>query len=379
MIRSIVVTSRFDVPFATEDVFSGGITLDERSFPTPDLARSHLDIEEKLSLVPGVRAVALATRYPRAGTGSIVDIEGRTFDGPEAYPRAQLIVGSTRYFDVLRVKPLLGRVFDRTDVEGGQPVVVVDETFARVHLPEGPIGRRIRFGQQRTEGLSFESSPTNAVYTNTWLTVVGVVPALVETGRTDRASTLVFRPLAQAPTRFLSVFAVATGDPLAVTSGVRTTLAEIGDGTALTNPTTLAAAIWQEGWSVRVFGGLFMAFGFAALVLASAGLYGVMAFGVQQRTQEIGVRMAMGAGRGRVLRMILWQGVWRVGLAVAVGLVPGWQLGKALGEIIPGVSPSDPLVLSITASTLLASGAVASLVPALRAASVDPIVALRGE
>jgi predicted permease len=372
MIRSIVVTSRFDVPFATEDVFLGGIMLDERNFPTPaDLARSHMDIEEKLSLVPGIRAVALATGYPRVGGGSIVDIEGRTFDGPEAYPRAQSVVGSTRYFDVLRVKPLLGRVFDRTDAEAGLPVVVVDETFARVHLPEGPIGRRIRFGQQRTEGLSFESSP--------WLTVVGVVPALVETSRTDQVSTLVFRPLTQAPTRSLRVFAVTAGDPLAVTSGVRTTLADIGGGTPLTNPTTLAAAIWQEGWPVRVFGGLFMAFGFAALVLASAGLYGVMAFGVQQRTQEIGVRMAMGAGRGRVLRMILWQGVWRVGLAVAVGLVPGWQLGKALGEIIRGVSPSDPLVLSITALTLLASGAVASLVPALRAASVDPIVALRGD
>jgi ABC-type antimicrobial peptide transport system permease subunit len=104
-----------------------------------------------------------------------------------------------------------------------------------------------------------------------------------------------------------------------------------------------------------------------------------MAFGVKQRTQEIGVRMAMGANRGTVLRMILWQGVWRVALAVAVGLVPGWQVGKLMGELLEGVSPSDPLVLSVTAATMLLSGALASLAPALRAASVDPIVALRGD
>jgi ABC-type antimicrobial peptide transport system permease subunit len=122
-----------------------------------------------------------------------------------------------------------------------------------------------------------------------------------------------------------------------------------------------------------------MTFGVAALFLASVGLYGVMAFGVKQRTGEIGVRMAMGADRRSVLRMILWQGLWRVALAVAIGLVPGWQVGKLMEGLLDNVSPRDPLVLSITAVTLLVSGALASLVPALRAASVDPIVALRGD
>jgi ABC-type antimicrobial peptide transport system permease subunit len=104
-----------------------------------------------------------------------------------------------------------------------------------------------------------------------------------------------------------------------------------------------------------------------------------MAFGVKQRTGEIGVRMAMGASRSTVLRMILWQGFWRVALAVAVGLVPGWQVGRLMEGLLDNVSPHDPLVLSVTAVTLLVSGALASLAPALRAASVDPIVALRGD
>lgn len=372
MTRSIIQNSRFDIPFATEDVLTGGIRLDARSFPAaPDLKRGMVQIEEKLAGVPGVRAAALATGYPLAGGGSTLAVEGETYDTENPHPRAQLISGSQKYFDVLRVKPMLGRTFLAGDIDGALPVAVVDEVFARQHLPGGPIGRRIRIGDFTDKGVVFDTS--------VWLTVVGVVPALAEAGASDQVTALVFRPLAQSSSRGVSLFLATTGDPLAPIPEVRARLAQVGEGTPLINPETLANDIWEQGWPVRVFGGLFMAFGVASLVLASAGLYGVMSFGVRQRTQEIGVRMAMGAGRGTVLRMILWQGVWRVAAAVAVGMLPGWQLAVLMGDLIRGVSPSDPLVLSLTAATLLASGAVASLVPALRAASVNPIVALRGE
>lgn len=373
MTRSIIQNSRFDVPFATEDVLIGGVPLDERSFPkAPDYARGVALVEEKLSRLAGVRAIALATGYPRTGGGSPLQIEGRTYESDDDHPRTQVIYNSTRYFDVLRVKPMMGRVFDSSDTEGGQQVVVVDQAFAQQHLPEGAIGRRIRFGEQTDKGTQFDSAP--------WLTVVGVVPALAGNASGRQVNTLVFRPLSQSRSRGFSVYvAASSGDALALTSSVRTALAEIGEGTPLNNPRTLAQDIWQQGWPMRVFGGLFMAFGVAALILASAGLYGVMAFGVKQRTQEIGVRMAMGADRRGVLRMILWQGFWRVALAVAVGMIPGWRLAILMGELIRGVSPHDPLVLSLTAATLLASGLLASLVPALRAASVNPIVALRGD
>jgi ABC-type antimicrobial peptide transport system permease subunit len=160
---------------------------------------------------------------------------------------------------------------------------------------------------------------------------------------------------------------------------MRAALAGVGQGIPLNNVNTFAQELWRRGWAARVFGGLFATFGVAALVLASAGLYGVMAFGVRQRTQEIGVRMAMGADRRRVLLMFLWQGVWRVSVAIVAGLVPGYYVGGLMSELLDGVSPSDPLVHSIAAITLLLSGVAASLAPALRAASVDPIVALRGD
>ena len=112
-------------------------------------------------------------------------------------------------------------------------------------------------------------------------------------------------------------------------------------------------------------------------MLAAAGLYGVMAFTVRRRTQEIGVRMALGASRQRMLRMVLWQGFWRVAVGVALGVVPGWYLGTQMRELLSGISPWDPLVHVTTALTLLAAGTLASLVPAMRASSVDPLTALR--
>lgn len=371
MIQSIVQNSRIDVPFATKDVFFGATQLEDRLFPKePDILRANALAEEKLSQVTGVRAVALASDYPRGGGGTRVAIDGKTFENTEAHPRAHVITASPRYFDVLRVKPLMGRGIEASDLNGGALVVVVDETFARQHLPEGPIGRRIRFGQDTEKGTSFDNSK--------WLTVVGVVPALVEPGpaNNNNAAT-VFRPLAQWPRRDFFVLASTGDDPTAITAGVRQALAQLGEGTPINNVNSLAGELWRQGWATRVFGGLFMTFGLASLFLASVGLYGVMAFGVKQRTGEIGVRMAMGASRTGVLRMILWQGVWRVAAAVALGLVPGWQVGKLMEGLLDNVDPADPLVLSVTAITLLVSGALASLVPALRAASVDPVIALR--
>ena len=372
MIQSIVRNSRLDVSFATKDVFFGNVNLDDRSFPKePDVLRGNQLVEEKLSQVPGVKAVTLANDYPRGGGGTRVAIEGKTFENVEAHPRAHVITASTKYFDVLRVKPIMGRTMDATDTNGGVLVAVVDETFARQHLPEGAIGCRIRFGQDSEKGTTFETAP--------WLTVVGVVPALVKPGPSnDNNAATIFRPLAQSPRRDFFVFASAGDDPTTITAGVRQALSQVGDGTPIVNVNSFAGELWRQGWATRVFGGLFMTFGVAALFLASVGLYGVMAFGVKQRTGEIGVRMAMGASRGGVLKMILWQGVWRVALAVAIGLVPGWLVGGLMEGLLDNVSPSDPLVHSVTAITLLISGALASLVPALRAAGVDPVVALRG-
>ena len=147
--------------------------------------------------------------------------------------------------------------------------------------------------------------------------------------------------------------------------------------TPLANVNSLAGEFWRRGWANRLFGGLFLLFGAAALLLAAAGLYGVMSFTVRRRTQEIGVRMALGATQRGVLRQVLWQGMWRVALGIAIGIGPGWYLATLMRELTAGASPADPLVHGTTALTLLLTGVIATLVPALRASSVDPLTALR--
>ncbi len=371
MIRSIVQNSRIDMPFATEDVLVTSLQLDNRTYPAvPEITRGLQQVEQELSALSGIRAFALATGVPRSGGNAIVAVEGMSYDSVEDYPRSGSIVAGPAYFDVLRVRPTQGRTFTAQDADTALPVAIVDESFARQYLQGGAIGRRLRFGSVTDQGVSFDNAK--------WLTVVGVVPQLVEDQYDGRQTAQVFRPLAQVPGRGITILAASAGAaPTALANPIRVALSTIGEGIPMSNALTLAESIWREGWPARVFGGLFTAFGFAALVLTSAGLYGVMAFGVRQRTGEIGVRMAMGADRRSVLRMILWQGMWRVGVAVLLGLVPGWRLAILMEELLRGVSPLDPTAYIGTAVTLLLSAFVACLVPALRAASVDPMVALR--
>jgi putative ABC transport system permease protein len=318
--------------------------------------------ETGLAHLPGVRRVALANAVPGNGPTLSFSNEGETYASAEAQPRAQQIVATAGYFDTLGISLRQGRLFTSADNAGADPVAVVDEAFVARHLSGGAVlGRRIRFGD--------EKSP--------WLTIIGVVQAVVVAQRPDQIIESVYVPFAQLPQRSFTILARAGGDPTTLTSAVRGVLVTVSPETSLNSPNSLAGELWRQGWAFRLFGGLFLTFGAAALVLAAAGLYGVMAFTVRRRTHEIAVRMALGANRRRMLGTVLWQGCWRVALGVALGLVPGWYLGTFMRALLANVSPTDPIVFVTTAVTLLASGAVASLVPAIRASSVDPLTALR--
>jgi putative ABC transport system permease protein len=271
---------------------------------------------------------------------------------------------SPSYFDVLRVTLVAGRAFTSLDLAGSEPVIIVGRDFAAKAWPGAdPIGRRVRVGFDK-------DAP--------WRTVVGVAPPL-STIRTPDVKEIVYTPILQSPQLGFTLLASTPGDPLALTPGVRSALQQIDEDMALFNPNSVAAFYAAQGWHFRVFGGLFMSFGFAALLLASAGLYGVMAFSVRRRTGEIGVRMALGASRRRIIRMVLVQGMWRCLVGIVLGLAPAYWLGGAMRELLFNVTPADPLVISLTVLCLATAGFLASFIPALRAASVDPLAALRTE
>ncbi len=261
------------------------------------------------------------------------------------------------------VSVLHGRGVSDTDTATSAPVAVVSASLARTFPDGDALGRRVRMG-----------TSDKAV----WRTIVGVVPDLVlERREGELGPDMILVPLAQDPQGGVTLLGFSGADPSAMTAAVRRTLATIDPDLALADPGSIATSYERHAWPYRVFGSLFLSFGVGALVLASAGLYGVMAFSVRQRTQEIGVRMALGADRGSVLRLILWQGLWRVGLGIVLGLGPAWLLARAMKQLMFNVTATDPVVLVTAILALGAAGFVASLVPALRAAAVDPLTALR--
>jgi len=366
MIRSILITSRMDYPFATQDVFFAQTGFDERAYPDmPAVRRAVDDLEAELARVAGVRRVAMASGVPGTGFDPQFSLEGVTYATPEARPRAAQIAATPGYFDVLGVEIRSGRLFTAADNDGAERIAVVDEAFVAKHLsPGSALGRRIRFGDEKQP----------------WLTIVGVVPSLARPTQDGQVVESVYLPFAQATQRGFMVLARTAGDPLALAPTLRATVARAFQDLPLANVNSLAGEFWRRGWAFRLFGGLFLLFGAAALLLAAAGLYGVMSFTVRRRTQEIGVRMALGASQRGVLGLVLWQGLWRVALGVAAGLWPGWFLGTQMEALLAGgVSPADPVVHATTGVTLLAAGTLATLVPAFRASSVDPLTALRRE
>jgi ABC-type antimicrobial peptide transport system permease subunit len=186
-------------------------------------------------------------------------------------------------------------------------------------------------------------------------------------------------PLAQNPLPFASIAVRAAGAPMSLTAAVRDEVSALDADLPLYWVRTMRQTIDENNWHYQVFGSLFMAFGFAALFLATVGLYGVMAFAVSRRTQEIGVRMALGASSRNVLRLVLRQGLWQIGLGLAIGLVLAAGLSRLLTILLFGVQPWDPGVFATVLATLAAAALLACVVPARRAMRVDPMVALRYE
>lgn len=248
-------------------------------------------------------------------------------------------------------------------------MAIVNASFAQKYFAGGsPVGRRIRQGGPES--------------TEPWRTVVGVVPDSWMQGVSNNEGTPdgFYVPVQQSDTRFMSILARGPADPMSLTAAVRDAVAAVHADTPLYFVDTIRGRIDENTWAFRVFGVLFMVFGFVALFLASVGLYAVMAFSVSRRTSEVGIRMALGAEGGQVVKLILRQAAVQVVLGVVVGL--GLAFAVALGLrnlLLQDVSPNDPMVFGSVAMVLLLTGLAASAVPARRATRVDPITALRSE
>jgi len=326
--------------------------------------------EQKLRASPGVENAGWMSYLPvqdNTDDNSFV-IEGRPEPKPGELPFALVRSATPGVFPTLRIPLLRGRLFDDHDRDGQPEVVVVDETFARKFFPgEEAIGRRIALG-----------GPDDGTKRR-WATIIGVLANVKQRPAALEPEPNIWRPFAQHPDNFASAVMRVQGAPAAYKKVAQDAVVAARAGTPIYNVLPMAKVASDAMWSNRFFGSLFAGFAALALFLAALGIYGVMAYSVTQRTQEIGVRLALGAQPAVLVRMILEQGARLVGLGLAVGFVLAWFAARMLTSLLYGIDPHDPPTFAAVPLLLALVALAACWLPSRRATRVDPIVALRAE
>jgi predicted permease len=269
------------------------------------------------------------------------------------------------YFSAMKIPMLRGRDFTAHDATGTTPVVIVNEALAKRHwLGEDPIGRRIRLSDQ------------------TWMTIVGVVKNVKQNDWTANPWSEIYLPHAQstaAQSSYMTVVMRAHGDPLTLARGAEDAVHTIDKDVSVAHVMTMEQVIGDKLWRGRLAMMLLMLFAGIAITLAALGIYGAISYSVAQRTNEIGIRMALGARRMDVLQMVLRQALAVVASGISIGLFGAWMLTRALGGLLYGVTATDPVTFLAVPLLVVGLSAVACSLPALRAARVDPVTALRYE
>jgi putative ABC transport system permease protein len=366
MVKSVVKLQDLKLGFDSHDLLTVRVALFETQYPKPaDRAAFFAELLRRLAAQPGVVSTAATASLPTSNADNDrYAVFGRSYPHPESMPRTYEAAVSPGFFSTLGTWIVTGRDFGTADRAGALPVALVNRSFAAREWPrESPLGKRIRIGVDDKEP---------------WRTIVGVVPDLKMEGlsNADESPAGIYLPLAQDPPGFCSVVVRTHGDPLALLPVVRREVGGLNRDLPLYFIRTMRQVIEQNGFFLNLFGTVFGILGAAALVLASVGIYGVISFSVGQRTQEIGVRMALGARQASVLGMILRQGAMQLGTGLGIGLLLALGAARPLRTLLLDVQPTDPPTFVSVALVLSAVALAASYVPALRASRVDPLVAI---
>ncbi len=330
------------------------------------LRRLYEPVLDRLEGQPGVVSAAITNAVPltvsNPGTQRF-DIEGRVTDDPDRRPSADLRIASTGYFDTLGIPLLMGRTFSRLDMKDAQAVVLINQSMTRYWDGTDPIGSRISLDRGAT-----------------WLTVVGIVGDVRQFGLAREAVAQLYIPLAQSAFGLQGRLLVrSTADPTTLTTTLREAVRAVDPNQTVENVRTLEQVRDEHLATPRLTATLLAVFATLALIVTLAGITGVIATSVSQRTREFGVRMALGATRHGVLRMVLGQGLMLVAIGLVLGIVAAIGLGRVLNSYLYNTTPADPLILGAVGLAFLVAGALACLGPARRATTVDPLIALRTE
>jgi predicted permease len=327
-------------------------------------------VVERVESLPGVKSAAVTSNVPLSlnYSSNNIYVEGQPIERGTNLPTAMTASAGPGYFETMDTPLLQGREFTEQDTKDSETVAVVNETFVRRLIPDArsigdALGRRI----------SFNGSP------GPFVRIVGVAKDGKYFNISEDPRSFIWGPLTQNYTSAGSLVVRTTGDPLAALGGVRNAVSSLDPNLPLYDVKTLTEHMRLALFPGRVAATLLGGFGLVALILAAIGIYGVTSYAVAQRTREIGIRMALGAQLGDVLKLVLSNGVKLTAVGTAIGLVGAYLLTRALMSLLNGVSPTDPLTFVFVSLLLIAVALVANYIPARRATKVDPLVALRYE
>ncbi|MBK9316621.1 MAG: ABC transporter permease [Acidobacteria bacterium] len=366
LLKSFIKLKSVDTGFNPQRVLTMNVLFPPARYPERADIKSVTDrVVEGIGTIPGVEAAGAVSSLPLGGanTDASFFVEGRPAPPPNREPVAWYSLVSPDYFKSMGMRIIRGRPIEATDLENSPTVVVINETMANRYFPnEDPIGRRI--GNGGPDG---------------WRTIVGIAADIRHFGIDQVARPSMFLPLSQVPSRRLFLTVRSSTDPASIVPPVRRILASIDPQLAPANLTTMEE-IASESLSLQRFTLLLIGiFATLALILAAAGIYGVMSFAVTQRTREIGIRMALGAQSQSIIKMIISQGMLVALFGVLFGLVGAFGLTRLMSSLLFEVSEIDPVTFVAVALLMLIIAFPACLIPARRAVVVDPLITLRYE
>jgi putative ABC transport system permease protein len=369
LIRSVIHLHRASPGFNTGNLLTMNVWLPQAKYPeAPKWVAFYDQVSQRVQALPGVQSAGLTSVLPISHNFDRRSFQVETHPTPRGQEAdADTYIVTPGYLRTMQIPLLKGRELTAQDVAGVDPVALISETFARRYWPgEDPLGKRIKF-------------PGSTARPEPWRTIVGVVRDVKQYG-VDKESTMqLYLPEAQLPVSWLTLAVRTAGDPAQMIKAVRDEIRGVDSDQAVFEVATMEGLL-AESIAKRRFVMLLLA-GFAALALALAaiGIYGVMSYTVAQRTQEIGVRMALGAQAGDVLKLVVGQGMRLALGGLGVGLVAAYVLTRLMTTLLFGVRATDPLTFALIAALLLSVALVACWLPAWRAAKVDPMIALRCE
>jgi len=367
LIRSFARLQQVNVGFNPARLLIAQIGLPRAQYVKPEQWISfYKQTLERMNALPGAQEAAVAVPLPLSDSyiNLAFEIEGRPPHSKSDSPTADFVAISPNYFHVMQVPLLRGREFSNADSENGPQVCVISSSLAQQLFPrENALGQRILIGYPASSARE----------------IVGIVGDVKDSDLAARESAQIYVPFVQNPFWAADIAVRSYGNPSALGGALRAQIREIDSALPVAEVRPMAEVIGSSVAQPRFRTALLSLFGAAALLLAAIGIYGVLAYTVAQQTREIGIRMALGANPGKVMRLVLARGLRLAGAGTVIGVLAALMLTQLLNSLLFGVSATDPLTFAAVAGLLLGVAFLACYVPARRAMRVDPMVALRYE